>query len=146
MRREAFKFWDLVRLILEIYGSLPTHICVTRHTHARHFAMITSYYENAFHITHAICRTSMDPHHKGPLPPHVCSVASLNKLWKKSSWLWFETTLRPCDVTVREGVSKILLCIVRVHSVYVSSQWQMALHCDAVSHWLIIEWSLQSSY
>ena len=32
----------------------------------------------------------------------------------------------------------------RAHSVYVPSQWEMALHCNAISHWLgaYTEWSL----
>ena len=43
----------------------------------------------------------------------------------------------------------VLYCIIcwditKDHSVYVPSQWEMALHCKAISHWLgaYTEWSL----
>ena len=37
-----------------------------------------------------------------------------------------------------------LLQMVRDHSMYAPSQWEMALHCNAISHWLgaYSEWSL----
>ena len=40
-----------------------------------------------------------------------------------------------------------VICFIkfRDHSVYASSQWEMALHCNTISHWLgaYTEWSLK---
>ena len=40
--------------------------------------------------------------------------------------------------------ARIILYPCKDHSVYVPSQWEMALHCNAISHWLgaYTEWSL----
>ena len=38
--------------------------------------------------------------------------------------------------------SSLMPCCFSDHSVYMPSQWEMALHCNAISHWLGTEWSL----
>ena len=48
------------------------------------------------------------------------------------------------DTHVIQGHSRILQQTNRDHSMYAPSQWEMALQCNAISHWLVTytEWSL----
>ena len=101
----------------------------------------------------------------------ICfSIVSLNKLLNKhSSCEWFEMPWKFCNITAMQCLSsgitlscpnfrafifwkifnifyvvKYLFWGCKDYSVYAPSQWEMALQCNAISHWLgaYTEWSL----
>ena len=64
--------------------------------------MVTSWHGNGFCVTDPLCEGLMDFPQRGRFEELWCSiVVNLNKLLnKKSSWRWFETSWRSCDINI----------------------------------------------
>ena len=83
-------------------------------------------------------RTHMSHTHK-TTPMSLCDPNEEGAWWKK-----IEECVLKLSFIESVAMYSIAQKIYRDHSAYVLSQWEVALHCNAISHWLgtYTEWSL----